>query len=93
MIINKITTGFVVQQFDTKQNKWIHQEFIASDDCEIEYADMSQEDVDDGVDPADVLGDINPSDLNLDMVQPHELEKKRSEDNGIGGINDVAHRV
>ncbi len=71
MIINKITVGFVVQQFDTEKNKWVSQEFVASDNFEVEYADYNQPDVDDGVDPGDVLGDINPPDLNMEMVQPN----------------------
>jgi hypothetical protein len=33
MIIRKITTGFVVQTFDTEKNKWTDQEFIAGDEC------------------------------------------------------------
>ena len=30
MIINKITTGFVIQKFDTEAHKFISQEFIAT---------------------------------------------------------------
>lgn len=36
MIINKIIVGFVVQQFDTDAQKFINQEFVASDD--VSYA-------------------------------------------------------
>lgn len=71
MIINKIVYGFVVQQFDTKQNKWTNQEFVTDGDSTFEYEDLTDEgDIDYTQDPADVLDDINPPDLNLDMVQP-----------------------
>jgi len=36
MIINKITTGFVIQVFDTDLGKFIEQDFIAGDECEYE---------------------------------------------------------
>lgn len=32
MKINKITTGFVIQTFDTELGKFVSQEFIAGDD-------------------------------------------------------------
>ena len=38
MIINKITTGFVVQTYDTETGKWIGQDFIAVD--EVGYEDQ-----------------------------------------------------
>lgn len=34
--IKKITTGFVVQEFDTETKQFISQEFIAGDDVEFE---------------------------------------------------------
>ena len=39
MIINKITTGFVIQQFDTDKKVYINQEFIAGDDVNYETVD------------------------------------------------------
>ena len=36
MVIKKITTGFVVQTFDTDIGKFISQEFIAGDECSYE---------------------------------------------------------
>ena len=36
MIIQKITTGFVVQQFCTETGQWAGQEFVAGDYVEIE---------------------------------------------------------
>ena len=38
MIVKKITTGFVVQDFDTELGKFIGQEFVAGDDCQYEDA-------------------------------------------------------
>ena len=36
MKIKKITTGFVIQTFDTKEGKFVSQEFIAGDDVSYE---------------------------------------------------------
>ncbi len=36
MLINKITTGFVIQTFDTEKKQYTHQEFIASDQVDYE---------------------------------------------------------
>ena len=36
MIVKKITIGFVVQEYDTDTEKFIHQEFIAGDECDWE---------------------------------------------------------
>jgi hypothetical protein len=36
MIVNKITNGFVVQQFDTETRRFIGQEFIADDEVTFE---------------------------------------------------------
>ena len=36
MIVNKITTGYVIQKFDTETNKFISQEFIAGDEVDFE---------------------------------------------------------
>src|ERR1039457_6985743 len=38
MRINKITTGFVVQTWDTELKKWISQEFVAGDETNYEKA-------------------------------------------------------
>ncbi len=37
MIINKVTTGFVVQEFDTTTRKFTKQEFVGSDDYVWEF--------------------------------------------------------
>jgi hypothetical protein len=36
MKINKISTGFVIQVFDTEKQKFIKQEFISSDEVQYE---------------------------------------------------------
>ena len=59
MIIKKITTGFVIQTFDTDTNKFVEQEFIAGD--EVTHEDeVGNEVSEDLVDPY----------LPFDMVQP-----------------------
>ena len=39
MIVKKITTGFVIQSFDTKTNKFVASEFVAGDECDFENED------------------------------------------------------
>lgn len=36
MLINKITTGFVIQTFDTEKGKYVSQEFVAGDQVDYE---------------------------------------------------------
>jgi hypothetical protein len=69
MIINKITYGFVVQQFDTEQLKWVNQKFIG-DSEEIKYADEGEPGVGDRIDAETALNEYEAPYLNLDMVQP-----------------------
>ncbi len=38
MKINKITTGFVIQTYDTESQKWLGQEFVAGDQSDYEEA-------------------------------------------------------
>ena len=62
-IIQKITTGFVVQNFDTETNKCVDQHFTAGDD--VVWEDLTQED--------DIVID-SPNDAEYfpyDMVQPN----------------------
>ncbi len=44
MKINKITTGFVIQTYDTKTGRCVGQEFVAGDD--VKYEDQNGEAVD-----------------------------------------------
>ncbi len=61
MIQKKITTGFVVQTYDTKKKRWIDQEFIAGDECDYE---------DENGNPLDETAEIRNKYLPFDMVQP-----------------------
>jgi hypothetical protein len=63
MLIKKITTGFVVQTFDTKKDAWTEQYFVAGDS---EFEDTEGNQVD----------DINDIYLPFDMKQPKPLKKK-----------------
>ena len=36
MLVKKITDGFVIQTYDTDKGKWLDQEFVAGDYCELE---------------------------------------------------------
>ena len=67
MIVQKITSGFVIQQFDTELNCFVSQEFVAGDDCD--YEDEEGE----AVDCEDVMPSPEPY-LSFDMVQPEENE-------------------
>ena len=62
MIINKITTGFVTQQFDTELGKFVSQSFVAGE-CDYETAEG------DPVDPSEAMPSPEPY-LPFDMVQP-----------------------
>lgn len=61
MLVKKITTGFVVQTFDTETKKWVSQEFVAGDECVYEDADGNPAD---SFEPAGYLP--------YDMRQPNE---------------------
>ena len=61
MIVKKITTGFVVQTFDTVTGRCLSQEFVAGDQVEFE---------DQGGNILDVVGD----DLD-DLYEPFEMQK------------------
>ena len=36
MLVNKITTGFVSQTYDTVKGAWLDQNFVAGDQCDYE---------------------------------------------------------
>ena len=79
MLVHKITTGFVTQTFDTRLNKWVRQEFTASDDVTYETARQNDdgEFLDDAGQVADDPSDLLPSPepyLGLEMVQPERPE-------------------
>ena len=58
-IVKKITTGFVVQEFDTESQQFVSQEFIAGDDVQFEN-EMGES-----------VEEIEKS-LNFDMKQPYK---------------------
>lgn len=60
MLINKFTSGFVVQTYDPETKKWISQEFIASEEVYFEYASTGL--------PAPEFDD----ELMMNMVQPSQ---------------------
>lgn len=63
MIVQKITTGFVVQTFDTEKRKFIGQEFVAGDQVELEVNGES-------IDSSEVEG-LDETYLSFDMLQPN----------------------
>lgn len=64
MKINKITTGFVIQTFDTELKRFVEQKFVAGDECD--YETESGEPVE------SELLEVNGEEVYLpfDMVQP-----------------------
>ena len=66
MLIQKVTTGFVIQTFDTEKGKFVSQNFIASDEVEYEKED--------GEPVSFELFMVNSEEayLPFDMVQPEE---------------------
>ena len=59
MIVKKITSGFVIQYFETETEKFLSQEFIAGDEVEVEDLEGNSLDEDD-------VSEYLP----FDMVQP-----------------------
>ena len=41
MLVKKITTGYVVQVFDTETQRFVSQEFVAGDECRYEDEDRN----------------------------------------------------
>ena len=60
MIVNKITTGFVIHKFDTETRQFVSQEFIDGDQVDVE---------DEYGDPAESFDEYLP----FEMKQPSEL--------------------
>jgi hypothetical protein len=69
MIIEKITTGYVIQRFDTDLQDWVSQEFVAGDECvyEVEGAGINVADFE-----ARVVDNQEPY-LPYQMVQPKDM--------------------
>ena len=69
MLVNKVTSGFVIQVFDTELKRFISQEFVAGDDCQYEDKDGEQ------VDSEVLEVDGKEAYLAFDMVQPRPPRK------------------
>jgi hypothetical protein len=63
MLINKVTTGFVVQVFDTEKRRFVSQDFVAG---ECAYEDRRGE----PIDPSLLVVDGEEASLPFAMVQP-----------------------
>jgi len=74
MLVNKITSGFVIQVFDTELQRFISQEFVAGEDCQYEDED--------GVSVSSEVLEVDGEEayLPFDMVQPTSHIKERYED-------------
>ena len=72
MIINKVTIGFVTQQFDTETRKFVGQEFTCGDDTCWENRNGERLDPSDDTDAAAIFGEggVDEPYLNYEMVQP-----------------------
>ena len=70
MLINKITTGFVIQTFDTVQMRFVAQEFVAGNDCAYERAELAGRPV------SSKLLEVDGEEVYLpyDMKQPEEAK-------------------
>lgn len=73
MIIKKITTGFVVQTYDTKLKRFINQEFVAGDPVEHE---------DEKGNPVSNKAIMAMPYLPFDMKQPRAPKKARKTPEG-----------
>lgn len=73
MIVRKITTGFVVQEFDAETGRCVSQEFIAGD--QVEFEDRQGNSISDGDFGIDLEGLYFP----LEMKQPEEADRADSE--------------
>ncbi len=73
MLINKITTGFVIQVFDTDTKKYVSQNFVAGDQVDYESTD-GQTPIEDGdLEKYNFGPDAeNEPYLPFDMLQPKE---------------------
>ena len=73
MKINKITTGFVIQTYDTDRMKWTGQEFVADDQVEYEEAGTGAI-----LPPAAIWPAAPEPYLPFVMRQPEEIAKEQS---------------
>ena len=62
MILKKVTTGFVIQEFDTETKEWVGQEFVAGEQVDWENEDGET------VEPLEVVSELPY--LPFDMLKP-----------------------
>ena len=74
MILNKITTGFVTQRFDSETGEWLDQEFIAGDES---FETEDGEPIDEDGEWLDA-NQLPAENLPLLMVQPNRLLDNKS---------------
>lgn len=69
MKIKKVTTGFVIQTYDTEKKKFVAQEFVASGECDYEKENGDEAD-------SSLLNDANGDEMYLpfEMKQPNETK-------------------
>ena len=73
MIVRKITTGFVVQEFDAETGRCVSQEFVAGE--QIDWEDRQGNAISDGDFGIDLEGLYHP----LELKQPEEANGGDSE--------------
>jgi hypothetical protein len=73
MKVNKITTGFVIQTYDTDLMKWAGQEFVAGTQTDYEEAGTGTI-----LDSAKIWPNSDEPYLPFDMRQPNEIGKNRN---------------
>jgi hypothetical protein len=61
MILNKTTTGFIVQKFDSESGRCISQEFVAGD--QVVWEDQRGNSIEDGQYGIDLEGFYYPAEL------------------------------
>jgi len=69
MIVRKVTTGFVVQEFDSETGRCISQTFVAGD--KVDWEDRQGNSISDGDFGIDLEGLYHP----MEMKQPEEQDR------------------
>jgi hypothetical protein len=67
MLLQKVTTGFVIQTFDTEKNRFIEQQFVAGDP--VDYENSYGESLDHNSPEYEQITKVYQP---YDMVQPEE---------------------
>ena len=72
MIVRKVTTGFVIQEFDSETGRCVSQEFVAGE--QVEWEDRQGNCISDEEFGIDLDGLYHP----LEMKQPEEKDRGNS---------------